>query len=100
MQTKLLQTKLHTAFAIAILVSAVSIAADQARAMPFGGPATPGAATANADLIVRVTSVCGVGGCAQVYTKRVHHPPAGFVKRAVPLAVPRTNAVQPANESK
>jgi len=55
---------------------------------------------ANTDLIVRVTSVCGVGGCAPVFTKRVQHPPAGFVQRAVPLAVPRPGALQPANPSK
>jgi hypothetical protein len=100
MQTKLLQTKLRMAFAIAILASAVSIAADQARAMSLAAPAVPGAAAANANLVVRVMSVCGVGGCAPVFTKRVHHPPAGFVKRAVPFAIPRTTSVQPVNQSK
>ncbi len=68
--------------------------------MPLAVPAVSAAANANADLIVRVTSVCGVGGCAQVFTKRVQHPPAGFVQRAVPLTIPRPNVLQPVNQPK
>jgi hypothetical protein len=74
MPTKLLRM----AFATAVVTLAISAAAAPARA----------------------TSVCGVGGCATVFTKRVQHPPAGFVKRAVPLTVPRTTAAQPVNASK
>lgn len=68
--------------------------------MPLVTLAPSGVAAADAGLIVRVMSVCGVGGCATVFTKRVQHPPAGFVTRAVPLTVPTTTAVQPVNASK
>ena len=68
--------------------------------MPLAAPAVSDAANANADLIVRVTSVCGVGGCTQVFTKRVQHPPAGFVQRAVPLTIPKTSALQPLSQPK
>jgi hypothetical protein len=90
-----MQTTLRAALAITILALAAAIAADRARAMPLAAPVL-----GPADLIVRVTSVCGVGGCAMVFTKRVQHPPLGFVKRAVPLAIPRTTAVQPVNATK
>ena len=95
-----MQTTLRAAFAIAMMTSAASFAANQARAMPLTAPPVPGVATANADLIVQIMNVCGIGGCAQVHTKRVQQPPAGFVQRAVPFAVPKTIAVQPAKQSK
>lgn len=94
-----MQTILRLAFATTMLTSAVSFAADQARAMPLAAPA-PGAAAAHSNSIVPVGYVCGRGGCAPVFTKRVTHPPIGFVKRAVPLAVPKTTALQPVNASK
>ena len=93
-----MQATLRVAAAIAILTSAVSFAAEQARAMPLATLA-PGAAAAHSDAIVSVGYVCGRGGCGPVFTKRVTHPPIGFVKRAVPLAVPKTT-VQPVNASK
>ena len=94
-----MQGLLRAAFAIAILTSAASFAANQAHAMPLAAPAVPGTATANADLVVRVANICGVGGCAPVFIKRVEHPPIGFVRRAVPFAVPKTTAV-PGNAAK
>lgn len=95
-----MQKMLRLTFAIALLTSAVSFAADQARAIPLTAPA-PDAAAANSNFIVPVGYVCGRGGCAPVFTKRVTHPPIGFVKRAVPLTVPKTTAaLQPVNASK
>ena len=44
--------------------------------------------------------MCGLNGCGQIFTKRVQHPPAGFVKRAVPLTMPKATAVQPVNATK
>lgn len=73
-----MQSMLRAAFAIAILAAAVSSALDQAHA----------------------TSVCGVGGCTQIMTKRVQHQPVGFAKRAAPLVIARPSAVQPANPTK
>lgn len=92
-----MQPMLRVAAAIAVLTS-VSFAADQVRAMPPAAP-TPDAAAAHSNSIVPVGYVCGRGGCAPVFTKRVTHPPIGFVKRAVPLAVPKTT-VQPVSASK
>jgi hypothetical protein len=83
-----------------MLGSAVSIAAGPAHAMPFAARLSGAAAAANAVPIVRVMNVCGVGGCAPVFTKRVEQPPAGFVRRAVPLTVPKTTTVQPVNAAK
>jgi hypothetical protein len=37
--------------------------------------------------ITRVTNICGLSGCAPVWTKRVHKPPPNFVKMAVPMTV-------------
>ncbi len=48
----------------------------------------------------QAVTMCGRNGCGQIFTKRVVHPPVGFVKRAVPMAVPRTTAVQPVNATK
>ncbi len=93
-------TKLRCAVAIVILGLAVAAAADPACAMPLGAPAAPDAASASGDFILRIASVCGVGGCAPVFTKRVEHPPAGFARRAVPLAIPRTTVSQPVNQPK
>lgn len=91
--------RMRLAFAIAVLTLAASFAAGEARAMPLTAPA-PGAAAASSDFTVPVGYVCGRGGCSPVFTKRVTHPPIGFVKRAVPLAVPKTTALQPANATK
>lgn len=93
-----MQPMLRVTAAIAVLTSAVSFAAGQARAMPLAAPA-PGTAAAHSNSIVAIGYVCGRGGCGPVFTKRVTHPPIGFVKRAVPLAVPKTT-VQPVNASK
>jgi hypothetical protein len=48
----------------------------------------------------QAVTMCGRNGCGQIFTKRVVHPPMGYVRRAVPLAVPRTSAVQPATATK
>lgn len=93
-----MRTTLLAALAIGMLASPVPIAG-QVRAMPLAAPATS-AAAAPADFILRVTSVCGVGGCARVLTRRVQHQPLGYVKRAVPLVIPRPSALQPVNASK
>ena len=93
-----MQTTLRAALAIAILTYAALTAADQARAMPLAAP--PGTVAAGADLITRVTMICGRGGCSQVFTRRVQHPPVGFAKRAVPLVIPKTTALAPVNVSK
>jgi len=37
------------------------------------------------------TTVCGRNGCGQIFTKRVVHPPAGYVAHAAPLVFPGTN---------
>lgn len=44
--------------------------------------------------------MCGRNGCGQIFTKRIVHPPIGFVRRAAPLVVPKTTAVQPVNATK
>jgi hypothetical protein len=48
----------------------------------------------------QAVTMCGRNGCGQIFTKRIVHPPMGFVRRAVPLAVPKTTAVQPVNATK
>lgn len=90
--------RIRLAFTIAMLTLA-SFAAGAARAMPPTPPPL-GAAATNSDFIVPVGYVCGRGGCSPVFTKRVTHPPVGFVKRAVPIVVPKTTALQPANATK
>jgi hypothetical protein len=55
-----------------------------ARAMPLAAPSLHGA---DAGLLERVTNICGISGCAPVWTKRVRKPLPGFVKHAVPLTV-------------
>ena len=94
-----MQTTLRAAFAIAMLASAVSTA-DQALAAPLAAPRVLGAAAANAGLIVRVTSVCSVGGCAPVLTRRVQHQPKGFAQRAAPLVIAKPAALAPLNATK
>jgi len=89
---------LRAAFATAVFTLAVSTAADGALAMPPAMPSLSGAA--NTDLIARIAIMCGRGGCGPVFTKRVQHPPAGFVQRAVPLAVPKMNGTLPVGQSK
>lgn len=73
-----MQATLRAAFAIAILAAAVSTVVDRAQAR----------------------SVCGVGGCTQIMTKRVQHQPVGFARRAAPLVIAKPSALQPVNASK
>jgi hypothetical protein len=76
---------LLAAFAAATISSAITLGA-RAVAMPLAPPAL-GAADAPAPLVERVVNICGINGCAPVWTKRVRKPPPNFVKHAVPLAV-------------
>jgi hypothetical protein len=48
----------------------------------------------------QAVTMCGRNGCGQIFTKRIVHPPMGFVRRAVPLTIPKTTAVQPVNATK
>jgi hypothetical protein len=59
----------------------------RAQAMPLIAPPLLGAIGGGAPLLERVANICGMNGCAPVWTKRVRKPPANFVKRAVPLTV-------------
>lgn len=76
---------LSAALASAAILSALTLGA-RAVAMPLTPPAL-GAANAPAPLVELVANICGINGCAPVWTKRVRKPPPNFVKRAVPLAV-------------
>jgi hypothetical protein len=76
---------LSTALASAAILSAVTLGMP-AVAMPVVPPAVE-AANAPAPRVERVANICGINGCAPVWTKRIRKPPANFVKRAVPLAV-------------
>lgn len=81
-----MQRTLSIAFVVvAMLVGAAPWSA--AQAMPFGAVHVETA-------ITRVANICGLNGCAPVWTKRVHKPPPNFVKMAVPMTVvqPKQNA--------
>jgi hypothetical protein len=73
------------ALASAAILSAVTLST-RAVAMPLAPPAL-GAANAPTPFVERVANICGINGCAPVWTKRVRKPPPDFVKRAVPLVV-------------
>lgn len=55
--------------------------------MPLTALSVFGAPSTAAPLLERVTNVCGISGCAPVWTKRIQKPPAGFVQRAAPMVV-------------
>jgi len=76
---------LRTALASAAILSAV-MPGTSAVAMPLAPPAL-GAAHAPAPLVRRIANICGINGCAPVWTKRVQKPPANFARVAVPLVV-------------
>ncbi len=81
-----MQRTLSIAFVVVAMLIGVA-PCDAARAMPLG--------TVRAEpVITRVAVICGLGGCAPVFTKRVHKPPPNFVKMAVPMTVvqPSQNA--------
>lgn len=60
---------LHMAVAVATILSSVMLAsrAESAPAAPLGAVAVPAAP------VLRVTVVCGGGGCAPVQTKQIKH---------------------------
>lgn len=89
---------LRAALAGAAILSAATLGT-RAVAMPLAPPAFR-AASARAPLIEPVANVCGISGCAPVWTKRVRKPPPGFVTRAAPLVFPVASAPQnpPANK--
>jgi hypothetical protein len=68
----------------------------QATAMTIAPPLPSGAAKANAWPLQRVRSICGINGCAPVFTKRIVKPPHTFTTRAAPLAVSGAPAPAPA----
>jgi hypothetical protein len=70
--------------------------ASQATATNAALPSLRAAAQASAWPIERVRSVCGISGCAPVFTKRIQKPPRTFTARAVPLVVPGAPAPAPA----
>ncbi len=74
---------LRAVLASAAILSTISLGTG-AVALPL---APPPLTNAPAPLVERVANICGINGCAPVWTKRIHKPPANFVKRAVPLAV-------------
>lgn len=79
---------------IAIAVPAAGVWCGYADARPLA-PFALGAVGAKAPPIERVANVCGINGCAPIWTKRVQKPPPGFLKRAVPIVVqanPHQNA--------
>ena len=86
------KTLLAAIAAVTFLSSAML--ASPAAAMPLAAPASFGAANAPAPGVKRVTNVCGLSGCAPVWTKRVRKPPVGFVRRAAPLVFPMATATQ------
>jgi hypothetical protein len=57
-----------TVFATAAILSGGMFGA---KAIPLASPSALGFATGNADLLQRVTVVCGNNGCSPVQTKRV-----------------------------
>jgi hypothetical protein len=69
---------------IALFAAITALSAGAARAMPLAAPSPHGA---DARLLERVTNICGISGCAPVWTKRIRKPLPGFVKHAVPLTV-------------
>jgi hypothetical protein len=84
---------------IALAAAAVlsgALLAGQATAMNAALPPLRAAARANAWPTERVRSVCGISGCAPVFTKRIVKPPRSFTARAAPLVVPGTPAPAPA----
>jgi hypothetical protein len=84
---------------VAIAAAAVLLGgpfAGQATAMDAALPPLRAAAKANAWPIERVRSVCGISGCAPVFTKRIQKPPRTFTAKAAPLVVPGTPAPAPA----
>ena len=90
-----------TQLAATILAAIFSFATFGARAlaMPPSPPSALGLAGASASMLSPVAIVCGVGGCAPISVKRVWHPPRGFVQRAAPLNMPRTNQPPQQNAS-
>jgi hypothetical protein len=83
--------------ALLAVITALSTGAwcDRAQAMPLAAPSVLADSGAAGPLLERVANVCGISGCAPVWTKRVHKPPPNFVKMAVPMTVappPRNTA--------
>lgn len=74
---------LRAVLASAAILSAISLGTG-AVAMPLAPLSLTNAPT---PLVERVANICGINGCAPVWTKRIRKPPPNFVKRAVPLTV-------------
>jgi hypothetical protein len=83
---KTMQKTLLAAFAAGAVLSGVALGAP-ALAMPLAAPSATGFAGVDSALLERVANVCGVNGCAPVWTKRVQKPPPSFTKMAVPITV-------------
>jgi hypothetical protein len=80
-----MQKILRAAVTAAMILTSAALAAS-VKAMTLAAPRSP---AATALQLMPVAVICGVSGCAPVWTKRVHKPSPNFVKRAVPLsAVP------------
>ncbi|HTV37601.1 MAG TPA: hypothetical protein VMF12_14300 [Xanthobacteraceae bacterium] len=84
-----MQKPLLAAVAAATILLAATFAtsfATSSVAMPLA-PVPLGAGSADGGLLKPVANICGMNGCAPVWTKRIQKPPANFVKRAVPMTV-------------
>jgi hypothetical protein len=80
--------------AVATVLSAAAVGS-QATAMP-AARLPRGAATAGAVPVWQVRTICGINGCAPVFTKRIQKPPRKFTSTAAPLVVSGTPAPAPA----
>jgi len=70
--------------------------ASQATAVTAALPSLRAAANEAAVPIERVRTICGISGCAPVFTKRIQKPPRKFTTTAAPLVVSGTPAPAPA----
>jgi hypothetical protein len=70
--------------------------ASQATAMTAALPSLRADANAEALPIQRVRTICGISGCAPVFTKRIQKPPRKFTTTAAPLVVSGTPTPAPA----
>jgi hypothetical protein len=81
---------LLAAFAVAVLPASVMFcrpaSATMIVAAPLRDPAPP---------VHTIRNVCGMNGCAPVFTKRIQVPPRNFTTTAAPLVVSGSRAVPP-----
>jgi hypothetical protein len=83
------------ALAAAAVLSGVALG-NQATAMTIALPPLPSAAKPAPWPIQQVRNICGINGCAPVFTKRIQKPPRKFTATAAPLVVSGTQATAPA----